>query len=125
VICRRLAYALAAVATRGIRASFVLALAATVATAGCGTRTFRATSPRVVASEYQGWTIRVVPTLESNHSNSWRAAVRVWPPDRPADTFPGINVHYSAIEADEATVVRGATDAAKRYIDASQSQSQQ
>jgi hypothetical protein len=92
---------------------------AVLLTACAGTETSPARSGRVVTSQYNGWTIRITPTL----TDRWRARVQVWPPEVTPETHGGINPYFAESAATESAIVQAATASARRYIDASRGSS--
>jgi hypothetical protein len=88
-----------------------------VAFDGCaGARSQPRNEPPIM-SEYKGWTISVSPSHQTG--NSWRAGVRVWPPEVRPETHPGINVRFGATASDRRAIEQAGIVAARRYIDAS------
>jgi hypothetical protein len=90
-----------------------------------GTDAGRAPEPRagrVVTSEHNGWTVRIVPSASA--ADLWRARVEVWPPGRSPGTYAGIEVSFTEAASDEKAIVESATRAARRFIDASRPQHQ-
>ena len=96
---------------------------AAVILAGCGGRARQTEPARTVMSNHKGWTIRVTP-LFSDATNRWRARAEVWPPERSHETSPGILLRFSDSASGQKAVVQAALEAARQYIDASQSQHQ-
>ena len=64
------------------------------------------------------------PLLFSDATNRWRARAEVWPPERSHETSPGILLRFSESASGQKAVVQAALEAARQYIDASQSQHQ-
>jgi hypothetical protein len=96
---------------------------AAVILAGCGGRSGQTEPARAVMSNHKNWTIRVTPIF-SYATNRWRARAEVWPPERRHETSPGILLRFSDTAWDQKAVVQAAFQAAREYIDASQSQHQ-
>jgi hypothetical protein len=88
---------------------------AVLLTACAEVTTSPARSGRVVTTQYNGWTIRISPTL----TDRWRARVQVWPPEVTPETHGGINPYFAESAATETAIVQAATASARRYIDAS------
>jgi len=98
-----------------LAATFLCWVTAVVVLAACASTTPEPRSGRVVMSQHNGWSIRIAPSL----TDRWRARVRVWPPDVSPQTHGGINLHFAETAATESAIVRSATAAARRYIEAS------
>lgn len=96
---------------------------AAVILAACASASPESEAGRAVLSNHKGWTIRVTP-LFSHGSNRWRARTVVWPPERNAQTQPGIQLRFSETAWDQKAVVQAALQAARQYIDASQTEHQ-
>lgn len=109
--------AMKAAAWSALAARFVCAVVAAALLAACASTPPPARSGRVVMSQHQRWTIRIVPTM----TDRWRARVQVWPPEVSPQTSGGINLHFTESASTESAVVQAATASARRYIDASRS----
>ena len=96
---------------------------ATIILTGCGGRSRQTEPARAVMSNHKGWTIQVTPMF-SHVTDRWRARAEVWPPERSHQTSPGILLRFSDSASDQKAIVQAALQAARQYIDASQSQHQ-
>ena len=101
-------------------ASFVIVA---VIVAACASTSSESEPGRAVMSSHKGWAIRVTPSF-SHRSNRWRARTVVWPPDRNYQTQPGIMLRFSETASDQNAVVQAALQAARQYIEASQTEHQ-
>jgi hypothetical protein len=98
-----------------LRLTWAVTAAVLVSACASGT-TSTARAGRVVTSQYNGWTIRISPTLTDDR---WRARVQVWPPEVKPETHGGINPYFAESATTESAIVQAATASARRYIDAS------
>jgi hypothetical protein len=101
------------------RLLFIALVAVTVIACATDRRHTEGDSP--VMSEYAGWRIGITPTFRYT-VNRWRARVEVWPPDRDHQKHAGISVRFSEEAWDRRVLLQSATDAARRYIDASRAE---
>ena len=99
------------------RATTLVVLVA-IALSGCSDAVARRSSQEPTVSQYKGWTVNVLPTPID--ANRWRTRVRVWPPEAPAGTHPGITLSFSELAGDRRSAVEAGNAAARRYIDSQQ-----